>query len=179
MKKIVMSVVAVCFAFCMVSAAEALKINGDFKNVNPKNPIPTNWIKNGNGFKDASISIVKEGDKNILKFASKGKHTAIFTASTHKCADNAKFEITLLAKGKADEFNAGVYTYGAKNTYLAIRSAAFKIDSPDKFTEYKKVITLTPVKAGKTEYIRGFIGAMSKPFDVQIKEVKIVPVDAK
>ena len=58
-----MSVVAVCFAFCMVSAAEALKINGDFKNVNPKNPIPTNWIKNGNGFKDASISIVKEGDK--------------------------------------------------------------------------------------------------------------------
>ena len=179
MKKIVMSIMAVCFACCMVSAAEALKINGDFKNINPKNHIPVNWIRNGNGFKDASIGIVKEGDKNILKFASKGKHTAIFTSSTHKSADNAQFEVTLVAKGKGDEFLAGVYTYGAKNKYLIIRSASFKIDSPDKFTEYKKVITLTPVKAGKTEYVRGFIGSMSKPFDVQIKEVKIVPVDAK
>ena len=122
---------------------------------------------------------MKEGDKNILKFVSKGKHTAIFTSSTYKFADNAKFEVTLVAKGKAEDFSAGVYTYGAKNKYLLIRSATFKIDSPDKFTEYKGTITLTPVKAGKTEYVRGFIGSMSKPFDVQIKEVKIVPVEVK
>lgn len=178
MKKIVMSVMAVCFACCMVSAADALKINGDFKSVNPKTNTPHSWITNGSGRKDLVFSIVKEDNANALKFVSKGKYATIFTASTHKSADDAKYEVILVAKGKAAAFRTGAYIYDGKNRNINVKDVVFKIDSPDKFTQYKGVFTITPTKKGKAATIRAYMGSYL-PYDLIIKEFKVIPVAAK
>ena len=159
-----------------LSAAEALKINGNFKLLDKKTNLPSLWLKNGNGAKDAAFEVVKDGENNIYKFVSQGKHTAIYTAMSFPAADGDQFEFVLTAKGKAEEICMGVYTYDSANKYIAISSEKLAIDSPDAFKEYKAVVTVKPKGDMKTAKIRVFIGGFSKGFDVQIKEIRVTPV---
>ena len=179
MKKTLFLAAAAIFAAGTLFSAEALKINGDFKNVVKGKSFPAGWSKNGNGVKDAAFEIVKDGENNVLKFVSQGKHTALFTHVTPKAADNDKFEVVIVAKGKADEFFAGVYAYGEKNKYLNSYAKKFVIDSPDKFTEYKGEFKVGSISRGKTEYVRVFMGGYTKGFDLQIKEIRVTPIEEK
>lgn len=179
MKKTLILAAAALFAAGTLSAAEALKINGDFKNVVKGKSFPAGWSKNGIGAKDATFEIVKDGENNVLKLVSKGKHTTMFTHVTPKAVDNDKFEVVVVAKGKAEEFFAGTFAYGEKNAHLGVDSVRFVIDSPDKFTEYKGQITVKPKARGKTLYVRVYMGGHSKGFDVQIKEIRVTPIEEK
>ena len=173
MKKFVF-LAAALLAAGTLTAAEALKINGNFKILDKKTNLPSLWLKNGN-VKTAVFEVVKDGENNIYKFVSQGKHTAIYTACSFPAADGDQFEFVLTAKGKAEEICMGVYTYDSANKYIAISSKKFAIDSPDKFTEYKEVVTVKPKGDMKTAKIRVFIGGFSKGFDVQIKEIRVTP----
>ena len=124
------------------ASADEWKINGDFKQLNAAK-FPSLWIQNKPMFKQATAVMVpgKEAKKNAVKITSKGGTPTIFSAKLIPVKIGDKIEIEFEAKGKG-KAHVGVYLYGIK-TFCGSPCKDVDVNSPDKFTKYKTLITLS------------------------------------
>lgn len=157
---------------CALSAQE-LKVDGLFKNVNAKTNLPGRWSKNGPGMKNAVISVVKGEKSNILKISSKGKYAAFYSSDRMKTAPGTVYEYSVKIKGTANNFTVGYYAYSGKNQFVTGDGAAFKVNSPGKFTEYKGKFILT--KKATAQFMRVQFGS-SSPMDIEMSDLVIKQV---
>ena len=62
-----------------VLCADELKINGEFKAINPETKLPVSWVRNG--VKTGISEVIRKGDDNILKLKN-GRKKKRLTALT-------------------------------------------------------------------------------------------------
>ena len=162
----------VAFLSAGILNAEELKINGEFKAINPRTKLPVSWERNG--VKTGISEVIRKGDDNILKLKNDKGYFAMYSnvKIPAKVGDTYKFEIK--AKGKGT-LSVGYYAYGTKG-HCGTLSQTVKVDSALLFKEYKGTFTVAPAAAGKDlVYIHiqfGSYGAM----DVEIEEIEVEPV---
>ena len=155
-----------------VLCADELKINGEFKAINPETKLPVSWVRNG--VKTGISEVIRKGDDNILKLKNDKGYFAMYNSVRipAKVGDTYKFE--LKAKGKGT-LSVGYYAYGTKG-HCGTLSKSVKVDSLLLFKEYKGTFTVAAPAAGKDlAYIHvqfGSYGAM----DVEIEEIEVEPV---
>ena len=175
MKKIFSAVTAL-MGVCVMLSAQEVKIDGIFKNVSKAN-LPSKWVKNGPGVKDAAISVVKgENGANILKVKSAGKYVAFYSTDRFPAVPGTVYKVTALIKGTAAKnFAIGYYAYSAENKFTANGGFGIAVNSPDKFASYEGTFTLA--KNPKIKYIRIQFGS-SSPMDIEVKSIKVEALPA-
>lgn len=175
MKKLFFAVAALMGACVMLSAQE-VKIDGTFKNVSKTN-LPSRWVKNGPGVKDASISVVKgEKGANILKVKSAGKYVAFYSTNRFPAVPGTTYKVTASIKGTAAKnFVIGYYAYSAENKFTANGGLGIVVNSPDKFAKYEGTFTLA--NNPKIKFIRIQFGS-SSPMDIEIESIKVEALPA-
>ena len=173
MKKFFIAAVLLCAGML---SAEEIKIDGTFKNISSKTNLPSYWVKNGPGVKDASLSVIKDAKGNILKIKSKGKYVAFYSASRIPVVPGAVYKVTTMIKGTAAKnFSIGYYSYSATNKFLASSGAGFVVNSPDKFTRYEGTFTIS--KNPATKFMRVQFGS-SSAMDIEIQSICVEAVPA-
>lgn len=173
MKKTFLMAGAVAFAFCAMSlSGQELKINGDFKKVNPKTSFPVSWYKNGPNSKNVVCKIVAQDGKNILQISSPGKYFALYSGTREKVSVGDTFKVVMKAKGKVN-LSVGYYAYAPKGANVDSFGVPLKIDSPNAFKEY----TVTfKVKAPPKKHPLGHIlfqFSCSQKYDLQLEKISV------
>ena len=175
MKKIFSAVTAL-MGVCVMLSAQEVKIDRTFKNVSKAN-LPSKWVTNGSGVKDAAISLVKgEKGANILKVKSAGKYVAFYSTDRFPAVPGTTYKVTASIKGTAAKnFVIGYYAYSAENKFTANGGFGIVVNSPDKFSLYEGKFTLP--NNPKIKYIRIQFGS-SAPMDIEVQYLAVEALPA-
>lgn len=172
-KSIFLAVVAFIAAGTLF--ADELKINGEFKAIDPKTKLPVSWVRNG--VKTGISEVARKGDDNILKLKNDKGYFAMYSTVRipAKAGETYKFEIK--AKGKGS-LSVGYYAYGSKG-HCGTAGQSVKVDSSLLFKEYKGTFTIAPPYKGKDlTYIFIQFGSYSA-MDVEIEEIEVEKIVQK
>ncbi|MBO5760069.1 MAG: hypothetical protein J6S53_00835 [Lentisphaeria bacterium] len=172
-KSIFLAVVAIFAAGTLF--ADELKINGEFKVIDPKTKLPASWVRNG--VKTGISEVIRKGDDNILKLKNEKGYFAMYSTVKipAKAGETYKFEIK--AKGKGS-LSVGYYAYGSKG-HCGTGGQSVKVDSSLLFKEYKGTFTIAPPYKGKDlTYIAIQFGSYSA-MDVEIEEIEVEKIIQK
>ena len=172
-KSIFLAVVAIFAAGTLF--ADELKINGEFKVIDPKTKLPASWVRNG--VKTGISEVIRKGDDNILKLKNEKGYFAMYSTVKipAKAGETYKFEIK--AKGKGS-LSVGYYAYGSKG-HCGTGGQSVKVDSSLLFKEYKGTFTIAPPYKGKDlTYIAIQFGSYSA-MDVEIEEIEVEKIVQK
>ena len=172
-KSIFLAVVAIFAAGTLF--ADELKINGEFKVINPKTKMPASWVRNG--VKAGVCEVIRKGDDNILKMKNEKGYFAVYSTAKipAKVGNTYKFEIKV--KGKA-KLAVGYYAYGTKG-HAGTGGENLNVDSPAAFKEYKGTFTVAPGYAGKDiSYICIQFGSYTA-MDIEVEEIEVEEIVKK
>ena len=172
-KSIFLAVVAIFAAGTLF--ADELKINGEFKVIDPNTKLPASWVRNG--VKTGISEVARKGDDNILKLKNDKGYFAMYSTVKipAKAGETYKFEIK--AKGKGS-LSVGYYAYGSKG-HCGTGGQSVKVDSSLLFKEYKGTFTIAPPYKGKDlTYIAIQFGSYSA-MDVEIEEIEVEKIIQK
>lgn len=144
MKKTLLILVA-AIGMSSLFAGEDLPVNGEFKDV--KGALPAGWIYNTSTKPTGTIEMVKNGEKNAIKFDAQTSDVHIYFDKLFPAAPGERFEIEAKFTGKG-KVGVGLYFYDAKTGWIS-GDYNTRVDL-DGSGEVKRIIDIPAAKDGKT-----------------------------
>jgi hypothetical protein len=115
-----------------------LKINGEFKILNPAKTAPAGWTKNFANQKDIGTSKIvpaRKAGENAFQVTTTSRETPFYTGASYPIKPGNKVKIEADVKGKGTAI-LGAYIYDAKGGFITSFNVANKKVS-DTFSEIK------------------------------------------